>query len=116
MVRGIRWAAAVAFVLAATAGCTGSATHPTARGATQSPPRSPTPSPPVRNPTTAAVATAHVAIGPLQLTLPTGWHASNGDAFTSNICVAPAGKHPAAVAGCGGLDIWYGWDGYLPGN
>ncbi|MBV9369932.1 MAG: hypothetical protein JO074_08885 [Frankiales bacterium] len=56
-----------------------------------------------------------VAIGPLQLHVPKGWPSGSDRPF-ANLCVAPPGKSRPAVFGCNGLDIWYGWDGYLPGN
>jgi hypothetical protein len=41
---------------------------------------------------------------------------SGTDRSFGNLCVEPRGKHLPEAFGCGGLDIWYGWDGYLPGN
>lgn len=38
------------------------------------------------------------------------------DRSFSNLCLEPPGKDVPRIFGCGGLDIWYGWDGYLPGN
>lgn len=108
MNRSVRAAAAAAFVVAAATACTsGGATHPVARPSQPAPTHTPV--------TTKPVVTTHVAIGPLQLALPPGWRSSSEDSF-ANICVEPAGKQTATAAGCGGLDIWYGWDGFLPGN
>lgn len=102
--------ATVAVVLAAVTACTSGATRSTAWATT---PAQATPTP-----TTApgkVVATTQVAVGPLQLALPSGWHADDPYAFT-NVCVEPPGTHRPEVFGCGGLDVWYGWNGYLPGN
>lgn len=112
MNRWIRPVAAAALVAATAAACTSGASHPAARA-------TPTPSAfaPSATPTsTPAAPTTTVSIGPLRLALPHTWSVDSTRTSFANICIDPPGEHPPAVFGCGGLDIWYGWDGYLPGN
>jgi len=113
MVRSIRPVAMIAAILlagGAAAGCTGGASRPVA-GTTESPSPSTSTSP---SPTATQTVATHVAIGPMQLALPHGWRSDTRSSF-SHLCIEPPSKGPRAL-GCGGLEVWYGWDGYLPGN
>lgn len=124
MVRSVRPMAAAAAVTAvalcgtATTSCSGAANRPAAR-ATQPAPSSTlsdlTAKPSLPTSPASMVVTAKVSIGPMQLTLPHGWRSNAASSFT-NLCIGPPGKARPGVFGCDGLAVWYGWDGYLPGN
>lgn len=64
-------------------------------------------------PTTSPTPTGSaVWVGPIGFVLPRGWSADNASFGTA--CLEPA-KHRAAYD-CSGLEVWYGWDSFLPGN
>lgn len=108
-VRGI---AAIAVASAVTA-CSGTVRSHNAAGPSPSPSAStPDPGPADEGPT--PTVTTEASVGALQLHLPPGW-ASASDGQFGNICVQRPGHQPE-VFGCGGLDIWFGWDSYLPGE
>lgn len=111
MLRWVRSAAAATVMLATIVACTHATKHPGAQASQPAPTNPPTMSTPTATPPDRST---EVAFGPLQLHLPAGWERSDYEPFTT-LCVQPIG-HPAAVFGCGGLAVSWGWNGYLPGN
>src|SRR3954468_19954180 len=108
-------AALVATLAACTSSPRGDATTstptPTASGSTsQTPSAAPSPT---LTPTALPVATNVTFTGPLGLTTPSGWRTTSR--FFGQACLAPRGPAPL-FNGCPGLDVYYGWDSYLPGE
>src|SRR4051812_43454034 len=70
----------------------------------------PVPSTPAARPAAAQT----VMIGPVVLDVPAGWAATTGYTF-GDVCIAPQRERPM-FGGCSGLQVFYGWDGFLPGE
>jgi hypothetical protein len=108
--RGLARTSAVAIALLALG--SSCASHPAkpsaAAGTTTTLPASSSPVP-----TTSPTPTGTpVWVGPIGFVLPRGWSADNTSFGTA--CLEPAKQRPAYD--CSGLEVWYGWDSYLPSS
>ena len=56
---------------------------------------------------------AKALVGPVLLTVPDGW--TTVSSFFGSACIEPQRSRPHAF-GCAGLEVFYGWDGFLPAN
>lgn len=105
----------LAVVLPLVIGLVSCTSHPAKRAAATTPSTSPTatasttPSP---SPTPTALGPI-AWVGPIGFRLPADWRVYDGGGF-GNACLAPVAKRPAYQ--CSGLEVWYGWDSFLPGN
>jgi hypothetical protein len=81
-------------------------------GGTPTPSASETP-PASASPASNMQSRGPVLVGPVVVTVPEGWHAT--EVRFDHACVEPVDARPGAF-GCAGLDVTWGWNGYLPGK